>query len=139
MMNALDFVTPYCTPLTRGILLTLFYILCVYFSCVKFISLWKWYIDSFMLCSFSVVLKKLSKFEIYLLYINGQLKSVVNTLTTSNNVFLNDYFRLNVFSNPEVNTCYDICISFFLISLMIECLPLVSVFRMMRLFKKISM
>lgn len=139
MMNTLDFVTPYCTPLTRGILLTLFYILCVYFSCVKFISLCKWYIDSFMLCSFSVVLKKLSKFEIYLLYINGQLKSVVNTLTTSNNVFLNDYFRLNFFFNPEVNTCYDICISFVLNSLMIECLPLVSVFRMMRLFKKISM
>lgn len=137
MMNALDFVTPYCTPLTRGILLTLFYILCVYFSCVKFISLCKWYIDSFMLCSFSVVLKKLSKFEIYLLYINGQLKSVVNTLTTSINVFLNDYFRLNFFSNPEVNTWYMHFI--FLISLMIECLPLVSVFRMMRLFKKISM
>lgn len=53
-------------------------------------------------------LKKLSKFEIVLLYINGQLKSVVNTLTTSINVFLNDYFRLNFFSNPEVNTCYDI-------------------------------
>lgn len=84
-------------------------------------------------------LKKLSKFEIVLLYINGQLKSVVNTLTTSINVFLNDYFRLNFFSNPEVNTCYDICISFVLNSLMIECLPLVSVFRMMRLFKKISM